>query len=57
MNIYKSYKKILETILEVEEEKHDNEVRKALASKDNTYTFRANFEEVEDINWDMFKNE
>jgi hypothetical protein len=36
---------------------NETKTRKCLASKDDTYVFRANFEEVEDINWDMFKNE
>ena len=60
MNIYKTYKKILEEqtkALETKEERKDDEVRKALASKDNTYTFKANFDAVEDINWDIFKSE
>lgn len=60
MTIYKTFKKILEEQakkIENETEKNDNDVRKILASKDNTYTFKANFDAVEDINWDMFKNE
>lgn len=60
MTIYKTYKKILEELakkVENEIEQDNNDVRKTLASKDNTYTFRANFDAVEDINWDMFKNE
>lgn len=60
MTIYKTFKKILEEQakrIENEIEKNDNDVRKILAGKDNTYTFKANFDAVEDINWDMFKNE
>lgn len=60
MTIYKTFKKILEEQakkIENETEQNNNDVRKILASKDNTYTFRANFDVVEDINWDMFKNE
>lgn len=36
---------------------YKTETRRRLASKDNTYVFKANFKEVEDIDWDMFKNE
>lgn len=36
---------------------NEAKTRKHLVSKDDTYVFKANFEEVEDINWDMFKNE
>ena len=38
-------------------EDNNDDVRKILASKDDTYAFKANFDAVEDINWDMFKNE
>ena len=44
-------------ITTLKREKREEETRRLKASLDNEEKFRANFEPVNDYNWDMFKNE